>query len=879
MMETLERITAALSDRYRIERELGSGGMATVYLAEDLRHHRKVAVKILRPELAAVMGAERFLAEINTTAALQHPHILPLFDSGEAGTFLFYVMPYVEGESLRDRLHREKQLPVSDAIAIATEVLSALDYAHRHSVIHRDIKPENILLHDGQALVADFGIALAVTTAGGHRMTQTGLSLGTPQYMSPEQAMGEREITARSDIYALGAVVYEMLIGEPPFTGPTSQAIVAQVITAEPKSLIAQRKAIPSAAEDAVLTALQKLPADRFASAAEFAQALVSDQGVRRSAGRSTGRLVGRRSLNPAILSAAFLAVALGSFFLGGYVLRLPAPPIEFGRSVQITSEPGLHLQPAISPDGRSVAYAAGTSAGTRIYIRQVAGGRASPLTDDSVASQSSPQWSPDGTRILYLDRGAAFSAPAAGGPARQELMAGNGSPVSSAVWAKDGQTIAYVVADSLFIRNLAGATRLLTRIFEPALCTWSPSGEFIACSSGSGGSLTIGPQFGLLPPSRIVVCRVSDAAIAAVTDSTSLNQSPVWSPDGQWLYYVSNRRGRGDIYATRIARGHASGDPVRLTTGLNAQSISLSADGSRFAYTVYSAKANVWSLPLPANPPVSIAGATPLTTGSQVIVGIHVSSDGQWLVYDSDLAGNSDIYRLSLTKAGSDPEQLTADPANDFAPDVSPDGREIAFTSWRSGSRDIYVQPLDGRPLQRVTSSPEQERRPRWSPDGSALTYNEGLQSSLVRIVRRGTDGAWKKSVRTLPGWDAAWSPDARSLAYVTAIGGGSLVVAAVDSGPPRIVVNAREPGNPIAERPDWSVDGQILYFKSHDTRGNASIWSVPAVGGKPKLLIRFDDPARQSYRSDWDLARDRAYFPIADRQGDVWVIEVTSR
>ena len=201
-------LQAALADRYTITRELGSGGMATVYLAEDLRHRRKVAVKVLRPELAAVIGAERFLAEIRTTANLQHPHILPLHDSGEAGSFLYYVMPFVEGESLRDRLRREKQLPIPDAVRIATEVASALDYAHRHNVIHRDIKPENILLHDGSALVADFGIALAVSTAGGGtRMTETGLSLGTPHYMSPEQAMGEREITARSDVYALGAVL------------------------------------------------------------------------------------------------------------------------------------------------------------------------------------------------------------------------------------------------------------------------------------------------------------------------------------------------------------------------------------------------------------------------------------------------------------------------------------------------------------------------------------------------------------------------------------------------------------------------------------------------------------------------------------------------
>src|SRR5436853_1227086 len=221
------RLAAALSDRYIIERELGAGGMATVYLAHDVRHDRKVAVKVLRPELAAVIGADRFLKEIKVTANLQHPHILGLIDSGEVDGLLYYVMPYVEGESLRDRLTHEKQLPIDDAVRITREVANALDYAHRHHVIHRDIKPENILLHEGQALVADFGIALAVSAAGATRMTESGMSLGTPHYMSPEQAMGERELTARSDVYALGAVLYEMLVGEPPFTGPTAQAIFA----------------------------------------------------------------------------------------------------------------------------------------------------------------------------------------------------------------------------------------------------------------------------------------------------------------------------------------------------------------------------------------------------------------------------------------------------------------------------------------------------------------------------------------------------------------------------------------------------------------------------------------------------------------------------
>src|SRR5687767_1160407 len=280
----LEKLTEALRDRYTITRELGRGGMATVYLAEDLRHGRDVAVKVLHPDLASALGSDRFLREIRLAARLNHPRILPLFDSGAADGFLFYVMPYVEGESLRDRLTREKQLPIADAVRIATEVASALDYAHRHAVIHRDIKPENILLHDGSALVADFGIALAVSSAGGCRMTETGMSLGTPHYMSPEQAMGEREITARSDVYALGVMTYEMLLGEPPFSGPTAQAIVAKLLTEAPRPLTPRRHSVPPAVEDAVLTALEKLPADRFGSAAEFAVALQDGTKARRKA-------------------------------------------------------------------------------------------------------------------------------------------------------------------------------------------------------------------------------------------------------------------------------------------------------------------------------------------------------------------------------------------------------------------------------------------------------------------------------------------------------------------------------------------------------------------------------------------------------------------
>jgi tetratricopeptide (TPR) repeat protein len=291
----MDALRTAVADRYAVEREIGAGGMATVFLARDVRHGRMVALKVLRPELGAVLGAERFFSEIRVTASLQHPNLLPLFDSGEAAGQLFYVMPYVEGETLRARLDRETQLPIDDVVRLTDALASALDYAHARGIVHRDLKPENILLQSGQPMIADFGIALAVANSGGARITQTGLSLGTPQYMSPEQATGERGVDARSDQYSLAAVVYEMLTGEPPHAGPTAQAIIARLMTEKPRSVRNARESVSSAADAAILRALAKIPADRFSSCGEFATAL---------------RLAARAGADPVLSPASALSTA-----------------------------------------------------------------------------------------------------------------------------------------------------------------------------------------------------------------------------------------------------------------------------------------------------------------------------------------------------------------------------------------------------------------------------------------------------------------------------------------------------------------------------------------------------------------------------------------
>src|SRR5574338_491370 len=357
-----DRLRTALSGRYEIGERLGEGGMATVYDATDVRHGRRVAVKVLRPELSAMLGSSRFLQEIQVTARLQHPHILPLYDSGAADDLLYYVMPLVQGGSLRDRLREERELPVPEAVSMLTALAGALDYAHRQGVLHRDIKPENILLHDGQPMLADFGIALAVSNAGSRRLTQTGLSIGTPSYMSPEQMSGERALDARSDLYSLACVAYEALAGAPPFTGASVQAVVAAVLIGKSQPLEVVRPAVGEAVSSAIHRALSPLPADRFSSGAEFAAALRDERGAQRP--RPKGRNA-RHQL--AWLAGGLLAGGVLSFGVAAKLRRPAEPPLRRWSVVLPDSIPvalpggsstaGPHSTIALSPAGDRLAY------------------------------------------------------------------------------------------------------------------------------------------------------------------------------------------------------------------------------------------------------------------------------------------------------------------------------------------------------------------------------------------------------------------------------------------------------------------------------------------------------------------------------------------
>ncbi len=428
--------------------------MATVYLAEDRKHERQVAIKVLKPELAAVIGAERFVSEIKTTAALQHPHILPLFDSGETDGFLFYVMPYIDGETLRERLDRERQLPVDEAVRIAKACADALDYAHRHDVIHRDIKPANILLHEGNPVIADFGIALAISAAGGGRLTETGLSLGTPHYMSPEQASADRDLTARSDVYSLGCVLYEMLAGDPPHTGPTAQAVLMRILTEDPRPVTDQRRAVPPHVAAAVTKSLEKLPADRFESAAAFGAAL-ADRGFTYTAPRrvatSTATIAGAGTPSSerqaswwtdirTVVALALLVALMGALAMAlrereGSAVPATVVRAAFGNSFRIA---------AVSHDGSMVAYVDDEG----LWLRRLDEVQPRLLVAGTPAF---PVFSPDDTWVAYSEQGEIRRVSVRGGSPITVNGDGSGAASFLSDWGEDGR-ILYSTFDGTYV-------------------------------------------------------------------------------------------------------------------------------------------------------------------------------------------------------------------------------------------------------------------------------------------------------------------------------------------------------------------------------------------------------------------------------------------
>ena len=432
MHDASPQLDAILTDRYRIVRQIGQGGMATVYLAEDLKLEREVALKVLRPELGAVLGTERFLAEVKITARLDHPHILTLIDSGTAGGLLYYVLPFVRGESLRQLLDREQQLSIEQSLAITKQIGSALEYAHRKGIIHRDIKPENILLQEGEAMLADFGIALAVQESGAGRLTETGLSLGTPHYMSPEQATGERSLDARSDLYSLAAVLYEMLVGEPPVTGKTTQAMIAKLMTESPMHIRTVRNTVPLNVDAAVAKALSKVPADRFHTVSDFIRSIdapMAGAGVATNDAGQMGAIPSARPRSKRLLVAAGIAVVAIAGTVGALAATGKFASADTSATLRDRSQltyTGKTTTPTMSADGKQLAYFTRECKGADCVLSidvQDVGSTATHRVLDGITASYGLLWSPDRRNLIMEGtvngRYGRFIVPVLGGPPR----------------------------------------------------------------------------------------------------------------------------------------------------------------------------------------------------------------------------------------------------------------------------------------------------------------------------------------------------------------------------------------------------------------------------------------------------------------------------
>jgi Tol biopolymer transport system component len=804
----IDRLNTALAGRYRIERELGEGGMATVYLCEDVKHDRKVALKLLKPELAAVLGAERFLQEIKTTAALQHPHILPLFDSGAADGFLFYVMPYIKGETLRDKLNRETQLGVEEAVRITREVADALDYAHRNGVVHRDIKPENILMNDGRPMVADFGIALAVSAAAGGRMTETGLSLGTPHYMSPEQATAEKEITARSDVYSVGSVLYEMLTGNPPFTGAVAQQIIMKIITEPAESVTKHRKSVPLHVADALAKSLEKLPADRFESAKAFAEALGNPL-YRSGAVQASGMHIGGgaassgRFKSVALIASALAAVLLGTTLWGW--LKPAAAPVVSRNSIILWENPQIPSMRvgrglAISPDGGTVVFMDGDANSTQLYVKERDRLEVTALAGTAGVA-GAPTFSPDGAWIAFVTRGGTVQkVPRLGGSAI--AIADSAEKVSPALaWLEDG-TILFVDGhiDIKAVGQDGGIARhVLTNTPGDSA---NRNMRYLASVPGVKAALVVACAPGCDTPELRVLDLRSDQPKVTMLATQVLN---AWSLPGGIVAFV---RRDGGVFAAPFDNSTLTftQPPTPMMSGVRTSVTSADMVVSANGTAIY------------------VAGTS--SSGSTLVEPVWVTRAGTVTPMES-------AWTMNIAQA------LYGNPVA-----LSPDGQRLALTVARTNSNenDIWIKQLDrtSGTLTKLTFEGN-NLNPVWTPNGQRVLY-AGVSSAL-RSRRADGTGAVDTLLRSRRDfWTVVLTPDSNTFLLRLSTTPTADIVLAHRGDTATVPLVASPAFNETS--PALSPDGRWLAYTSDESGRNevyvrpypnvdAGRWQVSQAGG----------------------------------------------
>jgi serine/threonine-protein kinase len=869
MNEQTDRLNTALVGRYRIERHLGEGGMATVYLAEDLRHKRKVALKLLKPELAAVLGADRFVQEITTTASLQHPHILPLFDSGTADGFLFYVMPYIEGETLRENLTRETQLGVDEAVRIAREVADALDYAHRHGVIHRDIKPENILLHGGHAMVADFGIALAVSAAAGGRMTETGLSLGTPHYMSPEQATAEKEITARSDVYSLGSVLYEMLTGQPPHHGGSAQQIIMKIITTPAEAVTVHRKSVPPNVAAAVAKSLEKLPADRFESAKAFSDALANpaySNATVTGAAQTPAIMRHQRVATAAVFLVAIVATAAVTWWLS--TRRAEAPvTVHFAFSA-VPSQP-LGINPsrtvALSPDGRIVVYATVDSAGgQRLFKRALDDLSQQPIAGTEGASF--PFFSPDGRSLGFVADGQLKKIPVDGGTATP--LTDLKGTMAGASWGPDGIVVS-INGKLAMVPSGGGAPHPLAR-----------------------GDSTVGYWPVVLPGGKAVVYATTNVAtraeLAVAVLSTGRTatlglpgRAPVGLAGGELIFMRNDgalvavpfdartlRMGSASVVVQEVAQGVTGGPKVAL-----------SANGS-LAYVSGSTLFQMVA--------VDMRGAArPLAVPPGRLNSPRYSPDGRRIAADLISAGRSDVWIYDV--ASGTRQRVTSEGNQNQRPEWTPDGTRILFRTDRAGPyTTLWWQPADGSGApQELLASPGKDI---WegvlTPDGHTVVFRTGTIGEADIWYRRLAGDTAAKGIATTRFDELAprVSPNGQWIAYSSNESGSPQVVVRPFPGPgAQVTVSVGGGATPV-----WSRDGRRVFYFTGTKLVAASVATSPAFSVIAREVLFDGNYFQAAGHAGYDVAPDGKSFlmlrPVSGSSEEIvvihnWVTELRAR
>ena len=887
-MDLRDQIQTTLGDSYTVERELGGGGMSHVFVAVEVSLGRRIVVKVLPPESVAPVALERFKREIKLAASLQHPHIVPLLSAGDIDGLPYYTMPFVKGESLRERLVKSGELSVKDTLHVLRDVASALAYAHAEGVVHRDIKPDNIMLSGGVAVVTDFGVAKAVDVAtmadGGHAsgLTSLGVALGTPAYMAPEQASAEPHVDHRADIYSFGCVAYEMLAGSSPFAGRPMQQMLAAHVAEQPEPLIKRRPAVPPALAALVMKCLEKRAGDRPQSANELLAALDAISTPSGGMEPTDARLPpARRRRVSAILVGAVALVVAAAGGAGYWILHRGQPVVlRPGRVTPVATSAALEMAPAVSPDGKFVAYMQGAPGSFRIMVRQIAGERATMVSGELTSgSHENPRWSPDGSQIAFEANGGVYVVPATGGAPK--LLVRATTPAGNVSWSPDGRRVAYADLQGLWIRDAAGGAP--TQLVRGSLIhsvAWSPDGRKVAYVSGNYPSLSNQSS------AAAWVIAVAGGTPRQIAPPNLINLSPVWLPDSRGLLYISNRNETSDVYQQAIADdGSAIGVPQRLTTGLGARTISLSADGRVLAYDVVRNQSNLWAIDLPPDgAPAEASSARRITNESQRIEALTLSHDGQWLAFDSNRNGNFDIYRVRI--GGGEVIQVTTNPANEFGPSWSLDDRRILFHSARTGHRQVYSIGVDGTDERQLTNVPFDLLRPDLSPDGKQLlafaldaSQPGGPASRYDIIFTQNASEQWSTTRRLTPADQSAiwarWSPDGKFVAYTEDLRDlyGRLRLIPSAGGASRLLYD-EFPGEAVAYN-TWTKDPAKVYFNTLDSASRTSFYSIPVTGGKPRLLFR-DDPDHRIGRPDFATDGRRLFVTIAADESDVYTMEL---